>query len=107
MEIRECATFPAVHTVAEAEVEQEVKRFWTIVKIFAGVNCYCQLHLGVRRTWLKANKRFAGQPMRYELVVRHLKVPNLKKRIVMDNLIVTPVDMNGNDHILMIVNHFS
>ena len=40
-------------------------------------------------------------------VVRHLKVPNLRKRIGLDNLMVTPVDKNGNNHILVVVNHFS
>ena len=42
-----------------------------------------------------------------EPFVRHLMVPNLRKRIGMDNLTVTPVDKNGNMHILMVVNHFS
>ena len=34
-----------------------------------------------------------------EQVVHQLKVPNLSKRICMENLIVTPVDKNGNRHI--------
>ena len=41
-----------------------------------------------------------------EPVVRHLKVPNMRKRIGIDNLTVTPVDKNGNGHILVVVNHF-
>ena len=40
-------------------------------------------------------------------VVRHLKVTNLRKHIGMDNLTVTPVDKNGNSHILVIANNFS
>ena len=42
-----------------------------------------------------------------EPVVRHLKVPYLRKRIGMDNLSITPVDKNGNSHLLVIVNHYA
>ena len=42
-----------------------------------------------------------------EPVVRHLKVSNMRKCIGMDNLTVTPVDKNGDGHILVVVNHFS
>ena len=43
----------------------------------------------------------------FGLVVRPLKVPNLRKRIGIDNLTVTPVDKNGDGYILVVVNHFS
>ena len=42
-----------------------------------------------------------------EPVVRHLKLPNLRKHIGIDNLMVTPVDKNGKDHLLVEVSHFS
>ena len=42
-----------------------------------------------------------------EPIVRNLKVLNLKKRIGVHNLSVTPVDKNGNGHIFVVFNHFS
>ena len=42
-----------------------------------------------------------------EPVVRYLKLQNLKKHIGMGNLKVTRVDKNGNENIMVVVNHFS
>ena len=41
-----------------------------------------------------------------EHIVRHFKVPNLRKRIGIDNLAVTQIDKNGYGQILVVVNHF-
>ena len=116
LKLTEGTAFQGVHTVSEAGVKQEIARFWTPAKMFTEVHGDRHLHLGVRRTWLKANKRFSGHKMRCDYIeemvsrcagcqknrlrmvgylkpmLRHLKVPNLRKRIDMDNLTVTPVD---------------
>ena len=113
------------------EEAQEIERTWTPSEMFAEIHGGRHLHKGVRRTWLAANRRFPGHRMRYDFiedmvskcancqknrvrmvdylepVVRHLKVPHLRKRIGMDNLTITPVDKNGNNHLLVIVNHYS
>ena len=130
-ELLEVPDFFQVNAISESQAGQEIERVWTPAEMFAEVHGDRHLHFGVRRTWLKANKRFPGHKMRYdyieemvtkcancqknrrrmvdylEPIVRHLKVPNLRKRIGIDNLTVTPVDKNGNGHILVIVNHFS
>ena len=38
-----------------------------------------------------------------EPIVRHIKVPYLRKRISIDNLTITPRDKFGNDHLLVVV----
>ena len=38
-----------------------------------------------------------------EPIVRHIKVPYLRKRISIDNLTITPIDKFGNDHLLVVI----
>ena len=100
-------------------------------EMFKEVHGGRHFHQGARRTWLKFNERFSGHRVRYdqiedmimrcpicqkdrlrvmdriEPVVRHLKPPHARSRVGEDNLTVTPVDANGNGHLVVIVCHFT
>ena len=88
-------------------------------------------HAGARRTWLMLNTLKPGHriPFRVvqdfvascatcqkdrlgmtdflEPVVRHLKPTHARSMVGVDTLTVTPADDNGNQYIIVVVNHFT
>ena len=99
----------------------------TLKKLHGGRN----LHFGARRTWLLLNKQFPGHRIPYrfvqdfisscplcqkdrlgmmdflEPVVRHIKPPHQRSRVGVDRLTVTPADKQGNNTLIVVVEHFS
>ena len=106
-------------------------RVWTPKEMFWEVHGGRQFHKGIRRTYLDLNDRFPGHriPRRIveewifecakcqkdrlgmtdyiEPLIRHIKPPHARSRVGVDNLAVTPVDRNGNQHLIVIVCHFT
>jgi len=88
------------------------------------------MHWGARRTWLALNKRFPGHRIPYrwieekvaacsvcqlyrrgfenyvEEIVSHLKPPHSRSRVGFDGLTITPPDIHGNTHLIVVVDHF-
>ena len=99
----------------------------TLKKLHGGRN----LHFGARRTWLLLNKQFPGHRIPYkfvqdsisscplcqkdrlgmmdflEPVVRHIKPPHQRSRVGVDRLTVTPAYKQGNNTLIVVVEHFS
>ncbi len=98
-----------------------------IQKVHGGRN----LHKGARRTWNALNQYFPGHSISFKFVsdyisscpvcqkdrlamtdvikpvYRHLKPPHQRTRIGVDRLTVTPADKEGNDTLIVIVEHFT
>ena len=98
-----------------------------IKKVHGGRN----LHKGALRTWNALNKFFPGHGISYKYIeewiatcptcqkdrlamvntvrpiVRHIKPPHQRSRIGIDRLTVTPADKDGNNTLIVIVEHFT
>jgi hypothetical protein len=96
-----------------------------ILKVHGGRN----LHKGARRTWNALNQYFPGHSISFKFVsdyiascpvcqkdrlamtdiikpvYRHLKPPHQRTRIGVDRLTATPPDKEGNDTLIVIVEH--
>ena len=105
-------------------------RNWTSDEMFVEVHGKRSMHWGARRTWLALNKRFPGHRIPYrwieekvaecsvcqlyrrgfenyvEEIVTHLKPPHSRARVGFDGLTVTPPDVHGNTHLIVIVDHY-
>jgi hypothetical protein len=88
-------------------------------------------HFGVARTWNDLNEYFPGHGVSIQQVrdfiaecptcqkdrllqtntigkeIRHLHPDNIRSRIGIDTLTITPPDSKGNQYLIVIVNHFS
>ena len=109
------------------ESETKVTPEELIQKVHGGRN----LHKGARRTWNALNQYFPGHSISFKFVsdyisscpvcqkdrlamtdvlkpiYRHLKPPHQRTRIGVDRLTVTPPDKDGNDTLIVIVEHFT
>jgi len=98
-----------------------------LTKVHGGRN----LHFGARRTWLLLNKQFPGHRIPYrfvqdfistcpvcqkdrlgmmdylEPVIRHIKPAHQRSRVGVDRLTVTPADKQGNNTLIVVVEHFT
>ena len=106
-------------------VQQQLDPDEVLRKVHGGRN----LHFGARRTRLLLNKKFPGHRIPYSYVqefisncaicqkdrlrmtdnlqpvVRHIKPPHQRSRVGVDRLTVTPVDKNGNNTLIVMVEH--
>ena len=106
-------------------------RTWTPEEMFKAVHGGRNFHKGIRRTYNDLNDRFPGHKIPKRIVedwiqecpqcqkdrlgmtnfiepmVRHIKPPYARSRVGVDNLAMTPADENGNQHLIVIVCHFT
>jgi len=120
-----------VHAWEEDPQEGQAPKRWSAEEMFKEVHGGRRFHLGCRRTWLRMNEKFPGHKVHYRQiedmvdkcsicqkdrirmsnplwpVERTLKPEHARTRVGVDNLTITPKDKRGNEHLVVIVDHFT